>query len=408
MTKKRTTKALAARIQVDYLRRRLASRFWKRVLLIASLGGAALWVTFGTLGQKKEIHLPGPTSGGHRLFEKTCGECHLEAGGNVPSRACLKCHSDHRHEELQVLEPRCADCHLEHRGEDLARTPEPADCAVCHADLKLRDGGKPEVATKVRTVEDGHPEFRFFQQGGDRVAILLNHKVHMKPHLKGPRDQEVTLRCSSCHGVDLKRDPEGIYRNAPISYEAHCQDCHPLGFDPEFPAVVAPHKQPQEVVAFVQGFYREELSRDPEIFLKRSGRSRPGPEGTAEHAKSGGEWLDQKLDLALGQLWGRICLECHPYQKVPGTLPQVAKVQMRSHYLERGFFDHAAHRAMACASCHVKAMESEKSSDHLVPSLSVCLQCHRRDGMAEDSCFECHQYHSEGPEKVMEGTVADF
>lgn len=404
MTLKRTTKALASRIQVDYLKKFIPFRYWKRVLWGGLTAAAAIWILTATFSGKKEIHTPGPTSDGHRMFQNECSECHTVAGKKVSNDACLKCHSDLIHHPEQAFEPRCADCHIEHRGRDLVDGIGPWNCAACHKDLERKDGKKPGVASGIKRIDKGHPEFRFLTAGRpDPTAMKLNHRVHMKPDLEGPEGEKVTLQCGDCHGVDLKKDPQGLYRNAFPTYEKNCRDCHALGFDRDFPKAVVPHKKTEEVRAFLHTYYRAELAKDPALFKKSPERTLPGPLGRDTSYSSGDEWFRSKIAAAEKQLFNKACLECHDWKYTPDTIPEVPKFTMVARYLEHGRFDHAAHRPIACASCHVKALESEKTSDFLVPSITTCIECHQTGGLARDACFECHRYHTPGPEKVMEG-----
>lgn len=65
--------------------------------------------------------------------------------------------------------------------------------------------------------------------------------------------------------------------------------------------------------------------------------------------------------------------------------------------LPNSTFNHYAHQAVACDSCHNKVRTSKETSDVLIPGIETCRQCHNADptkvGAAEDNCFLCHQYH---------------
>ncbi len=291
MPDQRTTKALASRIQIDYLKRFQPLKYWKRVVIVGSVSAALLWIFLATVLGKKEIYTPGPVSEGHRMFENKCSECHLRAWEPVSNEACLYCHADLVHQKQQVRVPRCAACHVEHRGADLTSSIGPERCAECHVDLKRKDGTKSRFASGIRRLDKGHPEFRFFKEMViDSTAIELNHKVHMKPDLEGPKGEKVTLRCLDCHGVDETNDPQGIYRSATIRFEDHCLSCHGLGFDTDFPEAVAPHRKPEAVRAFLTSFYGWKIEEEPEIYLQEPGRRRPGPQGVRQKFSSAEEW----------------------------------------------------------------------------------------------------------------------
>jgi hypothetical protein len=104
------------------------------------------------------------------------------------------------------------------------------------------------------------------------------------------------------------------------------------------------------------------------------------------------------------------CIYCHQYETAAGVYPVVKKVNwIRGRYVaskpqgEDWFqaqngrstaeFSHRSHRAVACISCHVKAVQSAKTDDVLVPDMQSCLPCHGRTGTPQDRCAECHLYH---------------
>jgi hypothetical protein len=381
-------------------------RYWKRIALVTLTGGGLLWVAFHHVADQKEMYTPGPVSEGHQVFASQCATCHTNPGNKVPNQACLTCHADLKHNEVQTKEPRCGSCHQEHRAANLVQAVSASGCADCHRDLHRKDGKKSEFASGIKTFTEDHPEFRFLQdKGPDTTAMKLNHKVHLKPNLEGPDGKRVQMKCSDCHEVNVTKDRQARYRNAPITHEKHCQSCHKLGFDRQFPEARAPHKKPEEVRAYVVHFYEQQLREHPDVYRESPARVLPGPEGRRIMAVSGAEWYQMKLTTAEQQLFGKACLECHDWKFEAGVLPKAPPFKMKEHYLKWGYFTHAAHRPMACASCHTQTPQSEKTSDRLVPGIKVCQGCHRPNGVGQDSCFECHRYHSRGPEKIMEGTL---
>ena len=46
-----------------------------------------------------------------------------------------------------------------------------------------------------------------------------------------------------------------------------------------------------------------------------------------------------------------------------------------------------------CVACHEQAPRSMKTEDVLLPSISVCRQCHMEPGGAQASCKSCHDFH---------------
>ncbi len=397
MTQRRTTKSLASRIQIDYLTKRLPLRYWKRVLIITAAGVGIVFLGISFLGKNKRVYTPGPIATGHKMFAAECAQCHTQGWQAIPNQACLQCHTNLKHSEFQAFEPRCADCHTEHRGANLVFKIQETSCTTCHGQLKLSDGTAPKIAKQIRGLAQGHPEFRTLTTPPEPTALKLNHKVHMKPDLTGPNGTKVTLTCDHCHGVDQERDPNGFYRSAGFHYEKQCKECHELGFDRQFPTAVAPHKKPAEIREFLTQFYS---AQSPTVEV--SERTLPGPLGKRDIAPAGAA---AKIASAERQLFGKTCLECHSWKYQPGSLPEVPKVVFQEKHLHNGLFDHAAHRPIACASCHEQAKSSEKSADVLIPSVKTCVECHTQNGTANSSCNECHRYHDRGREKIMEGTL---
>jgi hypothetical protein len=82
-------------------------------------------------------------------------------------------------------------------------------------------------------------------------------------------------------------------------------------------------------------------------------------------------------------------------------------------------FDHDAHRSMNCLECHSAALNSEKTSDVLLPDIQwqglkivdgklapaqrSCVECHHPDDAsgpgAASNCTECHTYHDRSHER---------
>src|SRR5262249_44429147 len=139
---------------------------------------------------------------------------------------------------------------------------------VFQKDIKAFPATHPEFAVNVaeggrvlRVRLDDKPRLK------DTAEVKLNHRVHLKPGLKGVDELKsqrgarglidtpkgLQLCCTSCHPPD---GPQQYMQ--PISYVKHCADCHPLGFDAEkFPGAVAPHDKPVIVHAFLRTKYLE-------------------------------------------------------------------------------------------------------------------------------------------------------
>ena len=85
----------------------------------------------------------------------------------------------------------------------------------------------------------------------DSAKIKLNHALHLKPNLQGPKGP-VRLSCKDCHVPSSDGN-----LMLPIRYEAQCRDCHPFKFDSRLPGRVVPHATPDVVAAYLKFVYAE-------------------------------------------------------------------------------------------------------------------------------------------------------
>ncbi|OGP09667.1 MAG: hypothetical protein A2048_03995 [Deltaproteobacteria bacterium GWA2_45_12] len=403
METKRTTKALAARIQMDYLNKVGPLLYWRNILIgiLCLVVVAWLGIDFFFCGQKSVS--PGPVSPAHRLFEHECSLCHTNNFSAVPDTSCLSCHNERIHNKNQTTPPRCASCHTEHTREIILPLSN-AGCISCHSNLKLENGKEPKANPHITSFTKDHPDWDYLSKNtNDSTDIKLNHKIHMKPGLEGPEGKKIDMQCSDCHKVDMEKDPAGVYRNAPIDHKEHCMSCHALTFDAFYPDAQAPHKKPEEVKNFIESFYQEKMKTGD--MGQTPTRDFAGPKARAVADASPVEGYTQKVDKALAHLFGKKCQLCHSFKWTEGELPTIPKVEMKDSFLDKGTFHHAPHRAMTCTTCHIKNRESEKTEDILIPDIKTCQPCHKAGGSAGESCAVCHKYHSDEPEKVMEGTV---
>lgn len=329
MARIRTTKKLAARIELEYFKRSHPFRRWLRLL---SFGGVAIaiagLVVLAVRGDQR-IYTSGPVSTRHAMFGADCARCHvLEAArpmvasaaapaGKPPlafwlraaDAACLNCHDGPVHHDNQIFTPRCASCHVEHEGHVALASLTDPHCVQCHADLKTK-GQVPKFGPAIRHFATGHPEFAVLRAGQkDTARMKLNHEKHLKAGLRGPKGP-VQMTCSDCHRASLTAAPwpfsqvsmagsadpsggaqatiqgQGAYMH-PIEYEPHCAGCHILDFDPRLQGVVAPHEEPQVIHAFLLAKFTEVPPQPPEqpkVEEEEEGRSRlPGRRrGTTE------------------------------------------------------------------------------------------------------------------------------
>lgn len=361
----------------------------------------------------------GPISNAHKMIENNCAQCHATGFVRVQDEQCLACHSMSEHapslsgvlEKHPNLEKRCAECHMEHNGDAGIIASSSKLCTDCHRSITNYVGtdGTPNVASFAN-----HPEFRVTvpaEDGSwkkvrlddksfkDATAIKLNHKIHLEPDIAG-RDGLVTLTCASCHQFDRElRDMR------PITYEAHCADCHSLEFDERLPGAAVPHGEPKVVYNYLYAEYAK-------LFLEKEGveeeqandrRRKPG-----QAVKRGVEItftrqsvVEQVRKTEEEMFTRTACHLCHFIEELPEVSTGdsrflVNKPKIPSKWMPESTFDHGAHQEVACESCHVGVSKSEKTTDVLLPGKENCYQCHDQAGslgMVKSDCITCHSYH---------------
>ncbi|HEX5631912.1 MAG TPA: hypothetical protein VFX50_01750, partial [Gemmatimonadales bacterium] len=327
--------------------------------------------------------------------------------------ACMKCHDGpvhHANATSQVSQggdraSNCSRCHREHEGPGRLASVKDRQCVSCHADLKTTGkephpavcpaGGAHEIAPKIRSFQDGHPEFALFaRQVKDPTALAFNHAVHMNPDtplkkqtlqdqlkaLAGRRGVEGAegarkLGCAYCHS---SATPGGASM-APVLYETHCMDCHALKVEDQ----PVPHEAPNVVRDFL--------------------RSRLAAKG------KGGEDLAVavlEVEQPLFTADTVNCSKCHQVKEADDPLaapPAVARTGVRTgppgdegrprRWMAHATFNHDTHRTLRCLECHPGGDTSSKTSDVLMPRMSTCAKCHGPAGGVVSTCVTCHTYH---------------
>jgi hypothetical protein len=432
----RTTKTLAKRIELDYFHKPNALRAWMRRLSWTAAGIAGLVVLLALRPAGRIAWSSGGLTPPHALFEADCAACHARAaGGPVEDAACTACHAGPPHHAGAPQAPACASCHEEHRGRPLVRVDD-SHCTACHSGLKAvpraaPKGAIPEpaasttgsavraVAERVVSFPNGHPEFHAVALGRDEGRIRLNHELHLRPDLKGPRGP-VTLDCAACHAADA----EGRLMR-PVDYETHCASCHPLTFESgeSLPAgTVVPHGDPAEALRRLVELYagtavaEDDSARavDPvarALARQRARRARlesPAYVPLSRPAGTERAFVVERVGLAVRILERQTCALCHgpgsgeplPAAAPPpdgGSIlpapPAVPRPEVPLSWMPRARFAHRPHRTLACASCHPAVAASQRTSDVLVPGRDVCASCHHAGGGAPVTCVFCHGYH---------------
>ncbi len=465
-------KARAIRIPLDYFKKPDRFSKWKTRLSLAALIGTAWWLS--GLGwdprgwarheeRSRLLATHGTLVRPHAPLDAQCEACHvpfrpvsgagwaakLVGDENVSDARCQACHTTpvHHASEAPTSVHACAACHRDHRGREASLTEVPdTHCTSCHGSLEGHTkGGKPAFATKVTRFDTDHPAFRLMRDGPahDPGTVKFNHALHMSSTFnpepdgkplktigdlaEGDRERyrrsgqgdgdAIQLDCASCHrfdGGDLSAGRGGS-SPTPITYANQCRACHPLGYDPDRPALSMRHGlQPAEVHRTLWGAFAERRFETP----PQEG-TRPIPGRAPETEKPARGAIERKVARAEQILFGQTrCGECHHYvspdgQDIPaltrldeGPEVRIATANIPQVWLGHATFDHAPHRVVDCKACHAGAYPdapkpSLTSGDVLLPEIGKCRECHsprrrvagREIGGADFRCIECHRYH---------------
>lgn len=418
-----SSETLATRVDQFRIDRYLPAM--SRICIAVVILGVATFLAYPFGSRDFRSWNSGPVSNAHKLIEADCQKCHAEPFARVQDRECLSCHELTKHAEKfdqfsakhPGLEMRCATCHAEHNGDRGLINKESDFCVSCHSSMT-----KLEPKSSVLDVASlaAHPQFRVSVRGQDgaqtRVSvddtaraidqseIKLNHKVHLQPGLRG-KDGPVTLECSSCHQVN--KDFKTL---KPISFDAHCRDCHSLGFDERLPFAEVPHGDSEAVYPALFTEYTKMLllgddeslpntSKDlPRIMPSGSALSNTTPKvGDVSGVVSSAREAEKQLFTRTG------CFLCHSFSEKS----EQERTDTNSHYIvkkpgipdvwfSRARFSHGAHEEFSCESCHSKTRESTKTADLLLPGKNLCVKCHAQgdaQGYVRSGCAECHSYH---------------
>ena len=440
MARRRTTKNLAQRIDLNYFKRPTPLKYAKFWLSLGVPLLALLWIVAGVVSRDHRVYSSGSLSRAHAVLEKQCSACHVRQTGALFAKAadsaCLDCHDGPAHHASKTASPVCAACHAEHRGRvNLAAASDQA-CATCHAGLR---NSRPDTryASRIHSLRDGHPEVAALRQiaetaAGDSATIKLNHAIHMKPIRRGPNGVLVNLECANCHRptsaeADLTYS-DAKYRAAAVSYNAGdemlpisagtlsrpkpitgrelmaqvkfanaCAACHLLTFDQRFDEGV-PHDKPAVIHAFLLKKFEQYIAEHPsELRVTRDPTQELGGKRISPQVRvlTGSEWVTERMAEAEELLWRKTCKQCHALTiSRDRALPQVAAANVKTQWMPHAKFDHDAHRGFSCVSCHAKALTSTEASDILLPGIAICKTCHGPGpDHADARCSECHTYH---------------
>jgi len=445
----RTTKKLAQRIDLNYFKRPTP---YKRVRLLLCVLAPLLalgWLVWRGASRDSRVYSSGRMSNAHAVLEKECAACHIQKAGEFSSKAadtaCQACHDGPLHHENQFAAsvPQCSACHTEHRGRINVSAASNQACAECHADLRAASSGT-RIATHIRTLADGHPEFAALRDGArDPGTILLNHAIHMRPIRRGPNGPTVQMDCADCHRaaattaawpygdakytlaevsykkedvfaastvhpLQPRRASTGRELMATVKFATACASCHLLTFDKKIEEG-APHDKPEVVQAFVVNKLQEYIAAHPADLRVVRDPNRSIAEQPLQpevRVLTPAQWVAERMADADKLLWRKTCKQCHALQFVVGdALPRVAPAKVTERWLPHAKFDHDAHRGFSCTGCHAAALTSTSTADVLVPGIANCKTCHAPGPEhAESRCFECHTYHDWSKRKEVKPT----
>ena len=378
------------------------------LLLVGALLGSLLW------HGKTNFFRPGSVSDAHALFTNQCARCHVPWHG--PSeQTCVECHFAPVHHKEQIFSPSCFSCHAEHRDQQTLTAVMNQQCVQCHATLKTKSGKPSVFVKKITDFTQDHPEFAITAKVGsgqkrlrlndkgaresDLATLKLNHKLHLKRNLKGPKGP-VQLKCKDCH----RPASDGMLM-AQVTYEGLCKDCHKLEFDSDLPGRQVPHATFKVIHGYLIGAYsqpQDEIVPYPERSRRLPGKTLPSKLSPS---------IIQKVWEAEKYLVRDICYECHKINAKNRPLPKVEKTNTPVIWLPHSRFSHKAHRMLECTSCHMEVSTSLDTEDVLLPGIQTCQNCHRKAGeavllqkaRAPTDCSACHNYHDKSGDRDWDG-----
>jgi hypothetical protein len=400
--RKRTSKSVAKRHDLDYFKKGSPIRQWQWRLALVAIVAAAIWLGLSST-RNATAFSAGPVSAPHAVFAQKCDTCHkpvipgagwlpiIGAKHNVPDSACLSCHQVGAHHADVATEGKsCSTCHIEHIGAMHLASAPVKGCTQCHANLETK-GRPPAVAAHIESFTKGHPDFTPLRMVSaelkeEAFGIKFNHEEHLKKGLTGLNGSKTTLNCENCHTLtDMgERGTAQSGRMAHVDFEKSCRSCHTLDFDKRV-AEQAPHTDAATVLKFVQ---------------EKMAVAAPGDSGALVKAET--------------IVFRDKCALCHTVSGVEGLprvlqtsldMPKIGPGKQPERFFTAAVFSHSAHGAVECSECHTAALTSTSGKDILLPGIATCQKCHDGQsnpqgvlpsGHAESGCSLCHTYHEGG------------
>lgn len=372
--------------------------------------------------------------------------------------ACASCHLEHKGQKVlaDVSDLKCVQCHAELKAKGQAvpsiaavhgfSTDHP-EFAITRSQLGRGDIVRVRLNDTERLKDDGR--------------LKLNHSLHLT---LGDRYLDAVnrkpLTCSDCHHMD----DEGRFMR-PVSFQRDCFSCHSNEVDlaPIKPGRQVTHGRQLEVLRvqldqIFSGEYLQvhpEEAQKPDVLRWIPGRRLPGqPQTPYERYVVDGRAEAEKLLLSPKV---KKCLKCHEAEDVikdvamgtdgagrsgpsldgtesqegdvvsrvsaapavqgeMGKSKRIVPVNVPIRWLPYNRFDHQAHAAIPdlrtkgqgnwCLPCHENTVNSVKSDDVLLPSITLCRTCHFEPGGAQASCNSCHEFHVSSPSPAAPSTNA--
>jgi Cytochrome c7 and related cytochrome c len=483
MDEERGTQREIAKSYRDRVQARFTRTIWRRTrfcLSVLLFAGGVVAIYYCEKKKPQEFFNTGPLSRSHAHLQDGCASCHVperltsSSPGEPPGffqvlddrfekgapsferidRACAKCHQQHDFHEPNVVTNRsCSACHREHQGLDAMMAVGNLDCASCHNNSKVMqasaDRGKQLPPTRFHlnpkmvnlrqvtlqlprptdgytktfaSFSEGHPPFQLQRENvRDNDVLRFNHQRHLNSS-DIPPTKSGKLDCNYCH----QPEPNGRYMQ-PISFEAHCQECHSLQFDVKNPDFQLPHGDAQLVRTFLRTLpaqYAElarrkrGLTNETKIneFAVQQVRQLLTQFPNAEELERSvfftvDPYKASQQNDASSRAKYTGCAFCHEVKRAAGLsypTAEVTKPTMIERWLPHADFSHAKHDTVAsCRECHVAAASSRLTSDVLMPAKESCVRCHSAGGIARKAseCATCHLYHS--PDQPSTAAMTD-
>ena len=437
--RKRTTKLLAKRHDLNYFKKGSPIRTWQFKLALIAIMAAVAWIGISA-SKSAQAFSSGPISSSHAVFGQKCEACHkpVIAGAGflpvgfgsprkVPDSACESCHTVGLHHANQVVaNKQCSTCHIEHVGAMHLATAPVSGCTQCHANLEVRTL-PANIATNISSFTKGHPDFRALRTATPEIreaafGLKFNHADHLKKDLTGnPNGEKVTLHCEYCHQVEdpAGKDTAHSGRMANVSFERSCQSCHSLDFSAKVKEQ-APHAEAAKSLEFLRTQMQEAAPGDKAALVKAETilfrqkcalchtvgniDALPATSITNRLNNSGATLINASFSPA-------------EIQSALTETPTIAPSHAPERFFTAALFSHTAHNTIQCEECHAAALTSTSGKDLIMPNIGTCQRCHDgqsrpqgpalSNGHAESGCSLCHEYHETLKAELKTGVLAD-